>query len=224
MNTKFLMLLLSLSLLYNCSNKIGSNSSQAWMNLNDLKHWQMYSGEDLTGWEMTNGELRASGAGWDKNEDLITKKEYDNFELQLEWKVESENSSGIFYHVQQRDDQPIYESAPEYQIIDDEGWASPLKPNQKTAGNYAMHEPKEAATKPIGEWNTTKIVVNYPRVEHWLNGKKVVEYAYNSDDWQNRKAADKWAEVEDYGTATSGHIGLQNAGKVVFRKMRIREL
>lgn len=227
-NNNLLILLFSSFFLLSCSiTKNDNNTNSDWVNLleGDLsQHWKMYSDEDLKGWKMMNGELQASGAGWDKNEDLITKEEYDNFELQLEWKIESQNSSGIFYYVQQKDDQPIYESAPEYQLIDDEGWTSELKPNQNTAGNYAMHAPEGAKTKPIGAWNTTKIIVNYPKVEHWLNGKKVVDYEFSNADWRARKAADKWADVADYGTATSGHIGLQNAGKVTFREIRVREL
>ena len=190
----------------------------------DLRQWQMYSGQPLQGWEVVDGELRASGAGWDANQDLITKKTYDNFELDLEWKVAPANSSGIFYFVQQDPEKPIYESAPEYQVMDDAGWPDPLEPNQLTAGNYAMHAAEGGTLKPAGEWNSARIVVRYPRVEHWLNGKKVVDYELGSADWQARKAAGKWAEVADYGKATSGYIGLQNAGEVVYRKLRIREL
>jgi hypothetical protein len=190
----------------------------------DLSQWQMYSGDPLTGWEVRNGELYASGAGWDANQDLITRQRYADYELELEWKVEPGQSSGIFYDVQQDPAKPIYESAPEYQVMDDEGWASPLEPNQRTAGNYAMHAPEGAELKAPGQWNTTRIVVDHPYVEHWLNGKKVVDYELGSDDWQQRKAAGKWAGVDDYGVATSGHIGLQNAGRVAYRNIKIREI
>ena len=203
-----------------------SDQSDEWTLLLDGNiddHWEMYNQGEMKGWELRNGELHSSGAGWDKDEDIVTKKEYENFELDLEWKVEPGNSSGIFFHVQ-RGDHPIYEAAPEYQIMDDEGWDSELKPNQKTAGNYAMHAPQNAQLKPVGEWNTTKIIVDHPHVEHWLNGEKVVEYEIGSEDWKARKAADKWAEVPRYGMAKSGHIGLQNAGKVVYRDIKIREL
>ncbi|MBB4079190.1 hypothetical protein GGR28_001810 [Lewinella aquimaris] len=200
--------------------------SSEWVDLldADLTEWEMYNGDALRGWEFRDGELHASGAGWDADQDLITREEYDNFELALEWKVEPGNSSGIFYHAQRDPATPIYEAAPEYQVMDDEGWSDPLEPNQRTAGNYAMHAPEGAEPRPAGEWNSTRIVVNHPRVEHWLNGTKVVEYKLGSDDWKQRKAAGKWADVADYGVATSGHIGLQNAGKVVYRNIKIKEL
>ncbi|MCP9236930.1 DUF1080 domain-containing protein [Lewinella sp. JB7] len=202
-------------------------ASDDWVTLFDgtgTDNWRMYNGGTLTGWEVADGELRASGAGWDADQDLITRDAYDDFEFEAEWKLEAGQSSGIFYHVQPSADQPIYESAPEYQVIDATGWSDPLEPNQLTAGNYAMHAPENATPKPVGEWNTTRIVVRYPRVEHWLNGQKVVDYTLGDEDWQARKAAGKWKDVTDYGTARSGHIGLQNAGKVAYRNVRIREL
>ncbi len=57
----------------------------------------MYKGSEIKGWKLENGELITSIAGWDAGEDLIFKKSYDNFELNLEWKIEEANSSGIFY-------------------------------------------------------------------------------------------------------------------------------
>lgn len=241
MNVRILILFISTIVLYSCSSGNEESAEDAspmaegaspeeepkeWTLLlegNTLEHWEMYNQGEIKGWELIDGELHSSGAGWDKDEDIVTKQEYENFELYLEWKITPENSSGIFFHVQ-RGDHPIYEAAPEYQVMDDEGWPQELKPNQKTAGNYAMHAPQGAQVKPVGEWNTTRIIVNDPHVEHWLNGVKVVEYEKGSDDWLARKAADKWAGVPQYGAAKSGHIGLQNAGKVVYRNIKIREL
>ena len=99
-----------------------------------------------------------------------------------------------------------------------------MKPNQYTGANYAMHAPTGAEVKPVGEWNTSRIIVKYPHVEHWLNGVKVLEYEFGSEDWQKRKASGKWAEVPHYGRAKSGRIGLQNAGKVVCRNIKIKQL
>ena len=188
------------------------------------EHWEMYGQDSIKGWELNKNELLSSGAGWDQNQDLITRKKYADFELNLEWKITPENSSGIFYHVQKDSIKPIYESAPEYQILDDQGWPDKMNPNQYTAGSYAMYAAEGASPKPVGEWNTTRIIVDYPHIEHWLNGIKVVEYEMGSEDWNARKAADKWADVPQYGKARNGHIGLQNAGKVAFRNIKIKEL
>jgi hypothetical protein len=228
-------LLLTMFGLYSCtsekSKEIGADAtndqSEKWTQLlegNKLDKWQMYSKDSITGWNIINGELHSSGAGWDANEDIVTKEAYNNFELLLDWKIAPENSSGIFFYVQKDSGHPIYESAPEYQVMDDKGWPEKIKPNQYTAANYAMHAPIGAQVKPVGEWNTTRIIVNYPHVEHWLNGVKVVEYDFGSEDWENRRASGKWAEVPHYGKAKSGRIGLQNAGKVVFKNIKIRQL
>ena len=235
MNFKTLFLLAGASMLYACNGDTQEDDQtlttqeqpENWTLLaegNSLDQWEMYSGGEMKGWELTDGELQGSGAGWDANEDIITKQSYENFELSLEWKIASANSSGIFYHVQRGGDQPIYESAPEYQVMDDQGWPEKMKPNQYTAASYAMYAPEGAEVKPAGEWNMTKIVVDYPKVEHWLNGVKVVEYEMGSEDWKARKAADKWAEVPQYGVARSGPIGLQNAGVVTYRNIKIKEL
>ncbi len=189
-----------------------------------LENWEMYSQSEIEGWELVDGELHADGAGWDARKDLVTKQDYEDFELALEWRIDSANSSGIFYHVNKDGTHEIYELAPEYQVMDDRNWPAELEPNQKVAGNYAMHETAVDASRPFGEWNTTRIIVRGPHVEHWLNGQKVVEFEQGDADWQSRKAAGKWATVDDYASAKTGRIGLQNAGKVSYRNIRIREL
>ncbi len=209
-------------------NSSHEEQNQEWVSLlkdNSLDQWQMFNGGEMIGWKVIDNELQASGAGWDANQDIITKNEYDNFELYLEWKIEPANSSGIFYHVKNDSlSGPIYESAPEYQVMDDAGWPEKMKPNQYTSATYAMYAPEGAQLKPTGEWNATKIIVNNAHVEHWLNNVKVVEYELWSDDWRTRKSEGKWAKVPNYGMAKSGHIGLQNAGKVVYRNIKVRQL
>ena len=233
--TKSIFSFLFAILILSCTtgNKEKSNSltsvekREGWELLFDgksLDKWEMFNGGELKGWSVSDGEIHASGAGWDKNEDLITKNVYDNFDLYLEWKITPANSSGIFYHVEKGTSDAMYESAPEYQLLDDKGWPEKMKPNQYTGANYAMHAPEGALPKPAGEWNVTRIVVDFPHVEHWLNGVKVVEYNLWDDDWMDRKAAGKWADVPTYGIAKSGHIGLQNAGVVMFRNIKIKEL
>ncbi|MBN1986260.1 MAG: DUF1080 domain-containing protein [Prolixibacteraceae bacterium] len=190
-----------------------------------LNQWKMFNGGGVTGWKVVNGEMHNSGVGADHGGDIITKKQYENFELYLEWKVAPESNSGVFFHVQEGITDAIYESGPEYQLIDDKGWPTPLEAHQYSGANYGMHAPEDAQVKPLDEWNTTRIVVENPHVEHWLNGKKVVEYDLWSDDWQKRKATGKWAETPHYGEAKSGHIGLQDhGGLTMFRNIKIREL
>lgn len=201
---------------------------EGWKLLFDGKtvdKWEMFKGGEVTGWKVINGEMQNSGVGSDHGGDIITKEEFENFELYLEWKIAPESNSGIFIHVEKGKTGAIYESGPEYQLLDDKGWPTELHPDQYSGANYAMNVPEGAEVKPLDEWNTTRIVVKNPHVEHWLNGKKVVEYDLWSDDWKARKAAGKWADAPNYGMAKKGHIGLQDhGGLTTFRNIKIREL
>ncbi len=190
-----------------------------------MAQWKTFNGGEVTGWKILNGEMHNSGEGSDHGGDIITKKQYENFELYLEWKVDSVSNSGIFFHVQEGITDAIYETGPEYQLIDDKGWPDKIENYQFSGANYGMHPPENAEVKPLDEWNSTRIIVNNPHVEHWLNGKKIVEYELWSDDWKIKKAASKWAETPHYGEAQNGHIGLQDhGGLTMFRNIKIREL
>jgi len=187
--------------------------------------WKMFNGGEVSGWKIVDGELHNSGVGSDHGGDIITKNEYENFELSLEWKIAPESNSGVLYHVEEGKTRAIYESGPEYQLLDDNGWPTELEDHQYSGANYAMHVPLGAEVNPIDEWNTTRIVVNNPHVEHWLNGKKVVEYELWSDEWKELKENGKWADFPYYGASKKGHIGLQDhGGLTMFRNIKIREM
>ncbi|WP_347839149.1 DUF1080 domain-containing protein [uncultured Draconibacterium sp.] len=202
--------------------------SDGWQLLFDgetLSEWKMFNGGAVSGWKIVDGVLHNSGQGSDHGGDIITKKQYADFELYLEWKIAPESNSGIFYRVQEGLTDAIYETGPEYQLLDDKGWSSPLEANQYSGANYGMNAPENARVKPTGEWNTTRIIVNKAHVEHWLNTTKVVEYELWTDDWAKNKAQGKWAETPHYGMAKTGHIGLQDhGGLTMFRNIKIKEL
>jgi hypothetical protein len=188
-------------------------------------NWKKFNGGKVTGWKIVDGVLHNSGEGSDHGGDIITEKEYQNFELYLEWKIAPESNSGIFFHVQEGIVNAIYESGPEYQLIDDKGWPDQLKDSQYSGANYDMHAPKNAKVVPLDEWNKTRLIVNGAHVEHWLNGRKVVEYELWTDEWYALKESSKWKDKPHYGAAKSGHIGLQDhGGLTMFRNMKIRKL
>ena len=111
-------------------------------------------------------------------------------------------------------------------LVDDVGFPTELEEWQKAGANYAMHlASEEKELKPVGEWNTTKIVVNGPHVEHWLNGKKILEFERWTDDWNELKNSGKWKDAPDYGDAKTGRIVIQDHGSVFwFRNIKIREI
>jgi hypothetical protein len=180
--------------------------------------WRGYRQPTLSsGWQAVDGALtRVGQAG-----DVVTIDEFDDFELTLEWKLAPNGNSGVFYRVVE-DDPVMWHMAPEYQIIDN-AYKEPLKPGQYAGANYDLDPPSRDATKPIGSWNQTRLIVRGAHVEHWLNGLKVVEYQLWTPDWERRVRASKFKDFASYGRARRGHIGLQDHGdKVAFRNIRIR--
>jgi hypothetical protein len=187
------------------------------------KGWHNYNKNEVTSWTIDQGALTTKGKGGD----LLTDKEYENFELEFEFKVAPKGNSGVIYKVIERSDlsQP-YLSGPEFQIIDDKNYPDPIKNTQKTGSNYDIQAANDlTVVKPAGEWNKGKIIVKNNHVEHWLNGKMVVEYEYGSIDWQNAVSKSKFANWEYAKAHNLGKISLQGHGdEVWYRKIRIKEL
>ncbi len=203
--------------------------SDGWILLFDgerMDQWKSYLKDTLSGWIVEDGTMKALGKGGDIGGDIITRKQFENFELSLEWKISPKGNSGILYMV--REDSAyhaVYETGPEYQLLDDKGWEGPIEDWQLTAANYAMHVAENKELKATGEWNTSRIKKDGTHVEHWLNGRKVVEYELWSDDWKARVESGKWKNTPDYGSFKKGHISLQDHGHYIwFRSIKIREL
>ena len=193
--------------------------------------WHGYNGQDTSAWMIEDCALKSVGTegnyGSDKRADMTTDDEFTNFELVIDWKATTAGNSGLMYGVVE---DPKYDTAwktgPEYQFVDDVGFPEKLEEWQKAGANYAMHNAAEdKELKPVGEWNTTKIVVNGPHVEHWLNGKKIVEFERWNDEWNELKNSGKWKDAPDYGDSKTGRIVVQDHGSVFwFRNIKIREI
>lgn len=191
--------------------------------------WRGYNQETLPeSWVVEDGTLKSLGEGGDIGGDIVYDlQEFENFELRLDWKIEEGGNSGIFYHVVEGDEyEAAYYTAPEFQLIDQEGFPEKLEPWQSLGGDYGMYDPDyEGAMKPAGEWNTARIVFTDERVEYFLNGQKTLEFEPWSEDWKRRKEEGKWQDFPDYGEARTGLIGLQDHGSFIwFKNIKIREL
>ena len=156
--------------------------------------------------------------------DMITTGEFENFDLSVDYKISPQGNSGIIY-LATEEFPAAYQSGPEYQIIDDKNFPEKLEDWQKSGANYAMNTAPDAAPNEVGEWNTARIVKNGSHVEHWLNGKKIVEYEIGSDDWKKKKAEGKWKDTPGYGVAKKGHFALQDHGSEAwFKNIKVKEL
>ncbi len=192
-----------------------------------MEGWRYFKNKEAGSWGVEQGMLYCKGSETDKSDmraDLITNETYTDFELNLEWKLSPQGNSGIMYHVSEKYS-ASYLSGPEYQIIDDNNFPTPLEDWQKTAADYAMYTPQNVQLKPIGEFNQSRIIIKGPHREYWLNGVKVLEFEAWSTDWQQRKKVGKWKDTPSYGMEKSGHICLQDHGSGIwFRNIKIRKL
>lgn len=205
----------------------GGESSD-WIALFDgdtLEGWRGYRLESVpAGWSVADGAIHLVPSGEGQRADLITEPQFASFELELEWAVSEGSNSGIFFHVTE-DHGRAYETGPEYQILDNAGHPDGRKAITSAASNFALHEPANDLTRPLGEFNAARLIVDGDHVEHWLNGEKLLEYTLWDDDWKARVAASKFASMPDYGLRETGHVVLQDHGNEVwFRSIRIRRL
>ncbi|MFD1162605.1 3-keto-disaccharide hydrolase [Hwangdonia seohaensis] len=222
------------------SNTENNTVNNEWIYLFDgssLDGWRAYNGDSLPpGWVIKDGELTfdteiRTEANRKGGKDIIyAAEEFDNFELYWEWKIPEGGNSGIMYHIQEGD-WPPYEVAPEYQMLDDLKWEeindATLEEWQKTGADYAMYVPdlSQKIVKPAMEWNTSRIIFTTEKVEHWLNGKKLLEFVPWSEDWESRKKEGKWKDFPKYGTFKSGYIAIQDHDSPLWlRNIKIKKL
>lgn len=203
-----------------------SSASQGagWKTLFDgttTKGWHGYKKPGpVEGWQVVDGALVRQGKGGD----LVTDEEFDDFELSLEWKLTTGGNSGIFYRAPE-DAEAIWHHAIEYQILDNAAHRDGQNAKRSAGSAYDLYEPVRDVTKPVGEWNETRIIARGNHVEHWLNGTKLLEFEIGSPDWVERAAASKFNPYREFGKARKGRISLQDHGNVVsFRNIRIRPI
>jgi hypothetical protein len=200
-------------------------SASTWRVLFDgksLDNWRGYKGSRVpSGWNVENGTLAKNAPV----ADIVSKDEFGDFELELDWKIGEAGNGGIFYRGTEEYDH-IYWSAPEYQLLDDLKAADNKSRLTCAGAAYALYPSPAGHLKPVGQWNAARIIAKGKHVEHWLNGVKLVEYELESPDWKAKVKASKFGEWLHYGRAPRGHIALQgdHAGTLAFRNIRIREL
>jgi len=172
---------------------------------------------------MADGQPAAGG-------DLMTKETFKDFELSWEWKISPGGNSGVKYNVSE---EISMAQAPnhaalgfEYQLLDDSLAEDRKIPSHRAAALYDLIAPNEnKSLKPAGEWNTSMLVFRGNHGEHWLNGKKVVEFDLGTPRMDSLLAKSKYRSIKDFAQRRAGHIVLQDHGdEVYFRNIRIRKL
>ena len=206
--------------------------------------WRGYDKTTLpTAWTIEDGCLKINGsgngeAGAKDGGDIIYDRKFKNFELTFEWKVGKGSNSGVFYLAQEVPGEPIYISAPEYQILDNANHPDAklgVDGNRQSASLYDMIPAKPQNSKPYGEWNTGKIMVYKGTVVHYQNDVNVLEYHLWTPQWKelldaSKFSQDKWPLAYDLlincgGDEHEGYIGLQDHGDDVwYRNIKIKIL
>lgn len=213
--------------------------------------WRGYNREDVPGkWTIEDGSIKISGGGTGEGQsndggDIIFATPFKNFELTFDWKVAKGSNSGVFFYAKELPGRPIYISAPEYQILDNENHPDAKlgkDGNRKSASLYDMLPADPQNAKPFGEWNTGGIMVYKGTVIHYQNGEPVVEYHLWTPEWtalindsKFREGNPNWPDSFELltsrlgkdadGNLEGGYIGLQDHGDDVwFRNIKVKIL
>jgi len=193
-----------------------------------LNGWRGYKKPDTAGtfWKVDNGlvTLPATKAGDTRgNRDIITDATYDQFDLKWEWKISEGGNSGLKYFVLEDEAAAI---GHEYQLIDDARHPdAKIGPHRQTAALYDVFPAADRPIKPAGEWNNSEVIVKGTHVEHWLNGKRVLQYELGSAELKTAIAKSKFKDIARFGTPVKGHILIQDHGdQVWYRNVRIKPL
>lgn len=208
-----------------------TEKKQGWKLLFDgktFKKWHNYLKKEVSPkWKIEEEAMFLSEAGAGN---LLTAKKYENFELSLEWKLSKNGNSGVMLRVIEDNLYPEpYFTGLEMQILDDKGHPDAVRGERGThrAGAlYDLFPPTDfEAVKPVGEWNLSQITLNNNHLEHWLNGKKIIECELEGEAWEKALADSKFNGWYDFAKHTKGYIALQDHGnKVWFRNLKIKEL
>lgn len=183
------------------------------------------------GWEVEKGMLKgklSNGAESGDAGDIVTLKKYKNFDLVFEWKLGLMGNSGVKYFIEERKPKPVGSQAGyEYQLIDDANYiynGKKLDGDLKTASIYDVVAAEKEDTK-VGVWHTSRIVVQINRIEHWLDGKKVLDTDRTNNQFLTGVQQSKFNNYTGFSTIPEGHILLQDHGhNVAFRNIKIKEL
>ncbi|MEO7456772.1 MAG: DUF1080 domain-containing protein [Gemmatimonadaceae bacterium] len=221
----------------------GAQGHGAWRSLFDgktLKGWRGlgYDSVPSAHWKVVDGAIMKVASGSiakmpdgqpAAGGDLMTIDAFTDFELEFQWKVVPGSNSGVKYNVSEAISMKSANHAAlgfEYQVLDDSLNEDNKVPSHRAGSLYDMIPPSSAkALKPVGSWNTSRIVLTGNHGEHWLNGKRIVSYDLGTPRMDSLLAASKYRSIAGFADRRPGHIVLQDHGDAAYyRAIRIREI
>jgi hypothetical protein len=201
--------------------------------------WRLlFDGQTTAGWKNFNKE--GVGAAWvidndalhfdntvkEGRGDIITVDEFENFDLMLEWKIDSCGNSGIMFNVVESPEFiNTYFTGPEMQVLDNACHPDAKIIKHRAGDLYDLISCSTETVKPAGEWNQVHIVSNKSTYQFWLNGTNVVSFTMHTPEWDALVAGSKFKQWPAFGKAKRGHIALQDHGdKVWYRNIMIKPM
>ncbi|MEI6713621.1 MAG: family 16 glycoside hydrolase [Verrucomicrobiota bacterium] len=186
------------------------------------KNWRGFKKDILPGnWAVREGELVCQKVtSSNSTSDLVSKEQFESFELSIDWKISTRGNSGVMFRVQETETES-WKTGPEVQLLDNLGGRDPIK----AGWLYKLYSASVDSTKPVGEWNNLRLICKNGKCEHWLNGTKYLEYEIGSADWNEKVADSPFKALPGFAKTPKGHICLQDHGdQVWFRNIKIRPL
>ncbi|ESQ91261.1 hypothetical protein ABAC460_06765 [Asticcacaulis sp. AC460] len=201
-----------------------AEKSAGWkllFNGTDTTGWRKFKG-GTPGWVIEDGALALKAAG---GGDIVTEEEFGAFELVYDWKISPNGNSGVMYFVREvPDTDRPYQTGPEMQVLDNAGHSDGKIPSHTAGALYDLIVPPSDASKPVGEWNSARVLFNNNHIEHWLNGVKTADTSYGDDAWKAMVAKSKFAAMPHFAEVATGRICLQDHGDPVwYRNIKIRK-
>lgn len=200
-----------------------------WIPLFDGTSAEAFRGYNLDtlpeNWTVRDGVLSASGG----NIDIVTRDQFTDFELELEYRLTPGGNSGVFFYVKEHDIwDKIWRTGVEYQIIDNRGSEfAQRSPKNRAASVFALYAAEHDNTRPTGEWNTVRITARDGEIEYWMNGKRVLTFEMWTEHWytDREETLHNSNRKPFWGEFRRGHIALQDEGfPVDYRNIRVRRL
>jgi hypothetical protein len=189
--------------------------------------WRQYNDNKISArWKVSNGELFLDKSVKEGTGDIITDGEFKDYDLSLEWKIDSCGNSGVIFNVVEDPKfKATYYTGPEMQVLDNTCHPDAKITKHRAGDLYDLISVSKETVKPAGEWNVARIVSKDSKMEFWLNGTKTVEFTMHTPEWDAMVANSKFKTMPNFGKALKGHIALQDHGDgVYYRNIKIREL
>ncbi len=224
----------SMSTLQNTlSQKEKDNGWQLLFDGQTTKGWHTYGKQTIgKAWKVVDGALHLdaeSKKSFSSSEggDIVTDNEFDNYDLQLDWKISKNGNSGVMIYVNEditKYKEPYF-TGPEMQVLDNDGHADGKIFKHRAGDLYDLIPSTKESANPVGEWNHVEIIANQGKLDFYLNGTQTVSTTMWDDNWRKMIAASKFNAWADFGTYKKGRLDLQDHGNDVwFRNIKIKRL